>query len=91
MHALPNGNLAHALLFGTFGTFAVIGHRLVDRRRRQALGPEWDRLDRAIRQGPVVPRPARWGRAFVRLGAGLALYADLIAAHPLLFGVSPLP
>jgi uncharacterized membrane protein len=57
-HVLPNGNLAHALLFGTFGTFAVIGHRLVDRRRRQALGPQWDRLDRAIRQEPVVPRPA---------------------------------
>jgi uncharacterized membrane protein len=46
-HILPNGDLAHVLLFGTFGTFALFGHLLVDRRRRQALGPEWDRLDRA--------------------------------------------
>jgi uncharacterized membrane protein len=91
VHVLPNGDLAHALLFGIFGTFAVIGHRLVDRRRRQTLGPEWDRLDRTVRQSPVVPRPASWGGAFVRLGAGLTLYAGVIAAHPLLFGVSPLP
>jgi uncharacterized membrane protein len=90
-HLLPNGHLAHVLLFGTFAAFALIGHLLVDRRRRQALGPEWDRLDRVVRHGPLVPRPASWGGAFVRLAAGVALYAGLIAVHPLLFGVSPLP
>jgi uncharacterized membrane protein len=90
-HLIPNGDLAHVLLFGIFGIFALIGHVLVDRRRRRALGSEWQRLDGAVRRGLVVPRPATWTGAIVRLGVGIALYTGLIAVHPLLFGVSPLP
>jgi uncharacterized membrane protein len=90
-HVVPNGDLAHVVLFGTFGTFALAGHRLVDRRQRRALGTGWERLDRAVRAGPVVPRPVRTRGAVARLGAGLALYGGLIAGHPVLFGVSPLP
>jgi uncharacterized membrane protein len=86
-HAVPNGDLAHVILFGTFAGFALMGGRLVDRRKRREMGAEWSRLD-AARKG--APRPASWTLAALRLGAGAALYVALIWAHPYLFGVTPL-
>ncbi len=37
-HAVPNGDLAHLILFGTIAIFAVLGTRLVDRRRQREMG-----------------------------------------------------
>ncbi len=88
-HALANGNLAHVLLFATFAAFAALGGRLIDRRRRRSMGTAWDRLHAAVQAAP--PRPQAWPALAARLAAGLALYAGLIALHPWLFGVSPLP
>jgi uncharacterized membrane protein len=88
-HLLANGDLAHGLLFGTFAGFALLGMRLVDRRRRRELGADWARLEAARRGGPL--RPASWPGAGLRLGLGGALYAGLLWLHPWLFGVSPLP
>ena len=50
-HFLPNGDLAHVLLFGGFAVFAVLGMLMVDKR---AIGDtEWTRLahrtSRAVR------------------------------------------
>jgi len=88
-HVLANGDLAHVLLFGVFAGFAVAGRGLIDRRKRRALGPDWERL-----RGAMAAR----ARTFVldrdaglRLAAGAALYGALILLHPVLFGVSPLP
>ncbi|WP_112323035.1 NnrU family protein [Oceanibium sediminis] len=89
-HILPNGDLAHVLLFGTFAAFAALGTRLVDRRRKREMGAEWQLLRNATMQGPAVPRPESPGWALVRLAAGGALYAGLLLLHPLVFGVSPL-
>lgn len=83
-HLLPNGDLAHVLLFGTFALFALLGRRLVDRRKRRELGADWEALRRRSRQAPLALE-------LHRLMAGIALYAGLIAAHPLVIGVSPLP
>ncbi|WP_281827145.1 NnrU family protein [Jannaschia rubra] len=89
-HLVPNGDLAHVLLFGSFAGFALLGIRIVDRRRRRIMGPEvWDGLAAEVRAHP--PRPASWGGAAVRLGAAAALYLVLIALHPAVIGVSPLP
>ena len=90
-HMVPNGNLAHVLLFGLFGGFALLGGRLIDRRKRREMGAEWARLDAARRAGPLLPRPVQPLGAVLRLGAGVGLYWGLIMAHPHLFGVSPLP
>lgn len=90
-HLVPNGNLAHVLLFGLFGGFALIGGRLIDRRKRNEMGAHWTRLDAARRAGPVLPRPAQPLGAVLRLSGGVGLYWGLIALHPHLFGVSPLP
>lgn len=90
-HVVPNGNLAHVLLFGLFGGFALLGGRLIDRRKRCEMAAEWARLNAARRTGPMLPRPVRPLGAALRLVAGGALYRGLIVVHPHLFGVSPLP
>lgn len=89
-HVVPNGDLAHVLLFGVFATFAALGGRLVDRRRRRDMGPEWQRLHDQVMVSSGHVRPVSWTAASARLVAGVALYAGLIWAHPWLFGVNPL-
>ncbi|MEW5998369.1 MAG: NnrU family protein [Pseudomonadota bacterium] len=86
-HAFANGTLAHVLMFGIFAAFALLGGRLIDRRRQREMGPEWQRLRRVIvRPGA---RAVMLGQP-LRLVAGGALYLVLILIHPLLFGVSPI-
>jgi uncharacterized membrane protein len=91
VHIVPNGDLAHVILFGTFAVFALLGRRLVDRRKRREMGEDWARLDAARRAAPLLPPPASWPGAVLRLGLGVALYLGLLGLHPWLFGVSPLP
>ncbi|MCM2561265.1 NnrU family protein [Lutimaribacter sp. EGI FJ00015] len=86
-HVVPNGDLAHVFLFGTFAAFALLGGRLIDRRKRREMGRDWDRLQIAVANAPRIPHRV----ALVRLLAGVALYAALLWLHPILFGVSPLP
>lgn len=84
-HVVPNGDLAHVLLFGSFAGFAVLGPRLIDRRKRCEISRDWDILAAKVKAAAPLPLP------LPRLATGLALYLLLIAAHPMLFGVSPLP
>jgi len=89
-HLLANGDLAHVILFGTFAAFALLGMRLVDRRRCREMGAAWNRLDETRRQAPLLPQPVSWPGAAIRLASGIGLYAALLWLHPWLFGVSPL-
>ncbi len=79
-HVAPNGDLAHVLMFGGFACFALLGMRLIDRRRKKAMGrDEWfRRLPRST--VPGIVEPARWL-------ACLALLSALIALHPLVIGM----
>ncbi len=89
-HVVPNGDLAHVVLFGTFAAFAVIGGRLVDRRKRRELGADWGRLRAEMARSAPIRRLV--GHAdLLRLVAGLVLYLLLIGLHPWAIGVSPLP
>ncbi|WP_397541944.1 NnrU family protein [Roseovarius salis] len=88
-HLVPNGDLAHVITFGVFGGFALLGMPLVTRRKKRELGPRWAALDAATRA--AAPVPSSWAGAGLRLITAAALYVGLLAAHPLLFGVSPLP
>jgi uncharacterized membrane protein len=90
-HIVPNGDLAHVLLFGTFAVFALHGGRLVDRRKRREMGADWARLDTARKAAPLPPPLRLWPAFWLRLGLGTALYLGLLWLHPWLFGVSPLP
>lgn len=84
---MPNGQLAHVILFGTFAAFALLGGRLIYRRKRRESGDAWQRLRVGVVCAPRLPRRV----AVARLLSGVGLYAALIWLHPLLFGVSPLP
>ena len=96
-HAVANGDLAHLLLFGSFGAFALLGMAMIDRRQRRRRGEAaWQRLAAntslwpfaALIEGHWRPQgaPSLW-----RLGAGVALWAVLLHAHAAVIGVSPLP
>lgn len=88
-HVVPNGDLAHVILFGTFAAFAVLGRWLIDRRKQRDMGVEWLRVQVAVAAAPALPRRVS-GNTALRLVSGVALYVVLIWAHPILFGVSPL-
>ncbi len=87
-HILPNGDLAHVLMFGQFLVFAVIGTRIIDRRRQRQMGAEeWRRLAGLA----AASRRLEVSRSgLMRLLAGLALYAALLWLHQPVIGVDPL-
>ncbi|MEM8822208.1 MAG: NnrU family protein [Pseudomonadota bacterium] len=89
-HLVPNGDLAHAILFGLFGGFALFGMQIIDRRKRREMGARWQVLQDKMAVAPLVPGWPSWETG-VRLAAGVVLYAGLIGVHAMLFGVSPLP
>jgi len=86
-HAVPNGDLAHVMLFGTFAAFALLGMRLIDRRQQREIGPKWQELQAATVHAPFW-RPVA---PVSRLAIGATLFAGLIWLHRLVIGVSPLP
>lgn len=89
-HLVPNGDLAHLALFGTFAGFALLGMRLIDRRRQHEMGAAWHHLRQAMAAAPsAFGRPG--AETLLRIGLGMALYALLIWLHPVVIGVSPLP
>nr|WP_255014165.1 NnrU family protein [Roseovarius sp. M141] len=91
-HLVPNGDLAHVILFGVFAFFALAGMRIVDRRTRREMGPErWQALCQRIASTSMLPRPASWTGAALRWGMAILLYAALLWLHPVVLGVSPLP
>jgi len=91
VHVLPNGDLAHVLLFGVLGSFAVVGRALIDRRKRRELGAEqWQALEAQRRAATRLQAPASWIIFIGRLGIGLGLFATLLWAHPYVIGVTAL-
>ncbi|MBJ2153134.1 NnrU family protein [Paracoccus sp. IB05] len=90
-HLLVNGDLAHVILFGVFAVFCLMGMGMLDRRRRREMGDaEWHRL---AAETANLPRPLRLIPALTlpRLLAFAAIWAAVLAAHPHVIGVSPLP
>ena len=97
-HLVPNGDLAHVLLFGLFAAMGVVGMLVLDRRRRRQWGPE--RFADLARNTSLLPAAA-WldGRARPgldvlppeRMVTAAGVYLVLLALHPVLFGVSPMP
>jgi uncharacterized membrane protein len=91
VHLLPNGDLAHVLLFGVLGSFAVVGRALIDRRKRREMGAEqWQALEAQRRAAPLLQAPASWIMFIGRLAIALGLFATLLWAHPYVIGVSAL-
>lgn len=91
VHLLPNGDLAHVILFGALGSFAIAGRALIDRRKRRELGPtRWTTLEATRNAAPRFQRPLSWRGATMRGLIALAVFAALIMAHPYVIGVPAL-
>ena len=96
-HLLPNGDLAHLLLFGPFLVLALVGMPVVERRRRRMMGEaEWAR---ATARTGLIPLAAlvsgRWRPRGLppagRLAFALVAWAGLWHLHAPVIGVWPGP
>jgi uncharacterized membrane protein len=85
-HMVPNGDLAHVLMFGTFALFALLGILMIDRRRKRIVGAEWLTLRAETTRWP---RPHATSIGMMRIAFSVLAYGLLVWAHPLLFGVYP--
>lgn len=90
-HVLPNGNLAHVFLFGLFGSFAILGQRAVDRRKKREMGVEWQKLRAQVQNNQALFGGFRADEATVRICAGLSVFLILLGLHQVVLGVNPLP
>lgn len=85
-HMIPNGNLAHVILFGIFASFSALGKRIIDTRNQRLLGIDtWRRLANTRRDITVT----RSG--VLRVCIGMVIYLLLIHYHSAIIGVPPLP
>jgi uncharacterized membrane protein len=97
-HLVPNGNLAHVLLFGFFLAMAFAGMAILDRRSRRRMGEaRWQALARntaLIPFGAALRGDLRL-RGFdalpTRLAGFAAAYFVLLWSHGPVLGVSPFP
>ena len=95
-HLLVNGDLISFILFGAMGLLAIGGAASIDAKRRRTHGDAWAAFEArssfipfaAILSGRQSLRP---GEFALPLLAGLAVYAALLLAHPMIAGVSALP
>ncbi|WP_415184207.1 NnrU family protein [Phaeovulum sp.] len=96
-HLIANGDLAHALLFGGFAAFSVMGMKLIDRRHTRVWGAE--EFMKMTARTSTLPFAAwisgRWhpqqGPSIFRLLISVAVWLALLLLHPSVIGVSPLP
>lgn len=97
-HIVPNGDLAHVILFGLFASYAIAGTIMFDRRRQKEIGlATWTLLAAHTSNLPGTALCAgRWRPQWsalnpIRLGGGVLLYISLLALHQQVIGVSPWP
>jgi uncharacterized membrane protein len=91
VHLLSNGDVAHVILFGILGGFAIVGRGVIDRRTRRDLGQaRWVALEAARRAAPILRAPISWASLGLRIAIGLGTFVGLLWAHPFVIGVSAL-
>ena len=96
-HLVPNGDLAHVILFGSFTIMALVAMPAFDTKARRTLGPEATAFfkDTAILSlSPFFDQT--WVLENARLLAirtiiGLLIWAAALHLHDLMIGVSPFP
>ncbi len=85
-HLIPNGNLAHVIVFGLFAGFSLLGTRIINKRAKRILGmARWQALSKTKRQITITRR------GLARISLGLAVYLAILLSHATVIGVSPLP
>jgi uncharacterized membrane protein len=92
-HVIANGDLGSLVFFGLLAALSLGGTVLIDRKKQLALGSNWSRLAQVTSNVPfaalVTGRTGlRWRDiGFLRITAGLLLYAVLYLAHPIITGL----
>ena len=82
---VPNGNLAHIIVFALFACFSILGMKIIDRRARRILGADrWQTLSNT-HQSLRITR-----RGITRLAIGVLIYLAVLFSHEWVIGVSPL-
>jgi uncharacterized membrane protein len=96
-HLVPNGDLAHVILFTTFAGLALGAIAVFDARARRDLAAAAPAFFAATAVFSLAPLgQAGWrrrnvGRLVRRAAIGLALWVLLLLSHGAVIGVSPLP
>jgi uncharacterized membrane protein len=96
-HLLVSGDPASLVLFGTMLVLALIGTRMIDAKRKRALGSKWDAF--AAQTSNIPFAAVAQGRQTLSLGEigwwrialAIGVWALLAWAHPYMFGVRALP
>lgn len=89
LHMLPNGDLAHIIVFGLFAGFAVLGRSLINRRKkREMTQARWLALRAETASGLTGLTPIPVGWLVTRAIAGLCIYLGMLLFHSLVIGVS---
>lgn len=84
-HMVPNGNLAHIIVFGLFAGFSILGMAIIDRRARRILGADtWQKLSNTRRSLSLTRR------GITRIMLGILIYLAVLYSHAWVIGVSPL-
>lgn len=92
LHLLPNGDLAHVVMFGVFLGFSILGRWIIDRRKQRLMGAgRWRALLEQTASAWVFPAPGNWRGWYLRAGAAIGAYVLLLVTHPLVIGVPALP
>ena len=88
LHLLPNGDLAHVIVFGIFAAFAVLGRTLINRRKkREMTQARWQALKAQTMAAPLflARTNPRW--VAVRVLAAVFVYLSLLLFHSIVLRV----
>lgn len=90
-HIVPNGNVAHFIMFGCFALFSLLGMKKIDGRKHYEMGESWSKITAEMKRLPLFRAPENLSLFLAKLTIGLMFYFGLIWLHGPLLGVSPLP
>ena len=86
-HMVPNGDVAHVVMFGLFALLSVGGMLMLDRRKQRQFGLEiWREMARHTSNIPLLAPAKGWrprpnAGVLLRVLAGLGIYTLLVATH----------
>lgn len=84
-HVVPNGNLAHVIVFGLFAAFSLLGMKIIDRRARRIQGADtWRQLSNTHKSLSITRR------GITRILLGVLIYFALLYGHEWVIGVNPM-
>lgn len=88
LHLLPNGDLAHVILFGIFAVFAWLGRKIIDRRKQRIMGQDqWATILQSAKSNRWNFGALNWKTGTKRVIYAVITYWVLFKLHPYVIGV----